>query len=81
MDADQSVSARRWPQKLSPADRERVLLEVLDGGWMDTRTVHIAARNREPSFKVAPGTTRGILDRLAAAGRCESNGAGWFRGV
>lgn len=71
-----SVSARRWESRLTPAERERLLLDTLErlGGWADVATIRRAATR--DGLRVATGTTRSILDRLADAGRCERQVSG-----
>lgn len=73
---DQSVSARRWQKPLGIDEREQVLLDVLDalGGWADVPTIGREARRR--GVKVAPGTLRTMLDRVADAGKCERRKSG-----
>lgn len=68
---DKRVSARRWPKRLTPAEREQLLIDTLVflGGWVDVPTIHRVAAERNPSFKVAHGTTGAILQKLADAGR------------
>lgn len=73
---DLSVTARRWPTKLTPAEREQAILDVLTrlGGWVAPGTVQRILRDH--GQKLAPGTARAILDRLADAGRCERQRTG-----
>jgi hypothetical protein len=64
---DPRVSARTWPRRLSPAERETLLLDILAAqeGWVEVGTVSAVARNR--GLRMAPGGIRAVLDR----GRCE----------
>jgi hypothetical protein len=68
---DPRVSARTWPRRLSPAERETLLLDILAAqeGWVEVGTVSAVARNR--GLRMAPGGIRAVLDRLADRGRCE----------
>ena len=55
----------------SPQEREELLLDVLtqNGVWMSIPSIGTVTRNR--GLRMAPGSLRGVLDRLADQGRCE----------
>jgi hypothetical protein len=74
---DHSVSARRWPKRLTPAERGALLLAVLadyEGQWLDVSTIRRVAATH--GFVVGTGTTGAILQRLAGAGLCKRRQSG-----